>query len=243
MKAGIKKKKKKQPIQKKYLSFFSFVLLLLGTIGIVTFLHKSPSPICANSFSCISDLDGKYESTASTGEFLNSVVAVPPQKPVTLAKVNVLGATDAASKHIDVDLTNQHLYAYENDSTVMDFPISSGKWGKTPTGDFTVWIKLRYARMKGGDKSIGTFYDLPNVPYTMYFYNDQVPKSLGYGIHGAYWHHNFGHPMSHGCINVDLVNIEKLYNWATPTSTTFTTLATADNPGTRIHIYGVAPNE
>ncbi|MBZ5574334.1 MAG: L,D-transpeptidase, partial [Acidobacteriia bacterium] len=38
----------------------------------------------------------------------------------------------------------------------------------------------------------GPALPLPNVPYTQYFYQ-------GYGLHGTYWHHNFGTPMSHGC--------------------------------------------
>jgi lipoprotein-anchoring transpeptidase ErfK/SrfK len=41
----------------------------------------------------------------------------------------------------------------------------------------------------------GPGYYLPDVPYTMYFYE-------GYGIHGTYWHNNFGTPMSHGCVNM-----------------------------------------
>ena len=49
--------------------------------------------------------------------------------------------------------------------------------------------------------------DLPNVPYTMYFYK-------GYGIHGTYWHHNFGHPMSHGCVNMRTSDAAWLFNWA-----------------------------
>jgi len=49
--------------------------------------------------------------------------------------------------------------------------------------------------------------------------------------------------MSHGCINMAISDVEKLYNWATPISNGNTTLATADNPGTKIVIYGVAPNE
>lgn len=36
----------------------------------------------------------------------------------------------------------------------------------------------------------------------------------GYAIHGAYWHHNFGTPVSHGCINVAVDHAEWLYNWA-----------------------------
>jgi lipoprotein-anchoring transpeptidase ErfK/SrfK len=42
---------------------------------------------------------------------------------------------------------------------------------------------------------------------TMYFYK-------GYGIHGTYWHHNFGHPMSHGCVNMYTPDAEWMYYWA-----------------------------
>ena len=55
---------------------------------------------------------------------------------------------------------------------------------------------------------IGPGYDLPNVPYTQYFYK-------GYGLHGTYWHHNFGTPMSHGCINMPTDQAEWAFNWAT----------------------------
>ncbi|MGE5251028.1 MAG: L,D-transpeptidase, partial [Bacteroidota bacterium] len=48
---------------------------------------------------------------------------------------------------------------------------------------------------------------LPNVPYTMYFYK-------GYGLHGTYWHNNFGTPMSHGCVNLRIEDSKWLYNFA-----------------------------
>ncbi|MFH0951427.1 MAG: L,D-transpeptidase, partial [bacterium] len=35
-----------------------------------------------------------------------------------------------------------------------------------------------------------------------------------YYIHGAYWHNNFGQPMSHGCVNVAYDNMEDLYWYA-----------------------------
>jgi hypothetical protein len=97
--------------------------------------------------------------------------------------------------------------------------------------------------MKGGSKELGTYYDLPNVPYTMFFYNDKVPMMAGYSTHGAYWHNNFGHPMSHGCINMKISEAALLYYWADPALGDKSSIrATADNPGTHITIYGTAPN-
>ena len=34
-----------------------------------------------------------------------------------------------------------------------------------------------------------------------------------YSIHGTYWHHNFGHPMSHGCLNASNADALWIYNW------------------------------
>ena len=83
--------------------------------------------------------------------------------------------------------------------------------------------------MSGGNASIGTYYNLPNVPYTMYFYNKEIPRERGFGLHGAYWHNNFGHPMSHGCINISPDNAGILFKWA--------------EVGTPLTIFGQTPQE
>jgi lipoprotein-anchoring transpeptidase ErfK/SrfK len=173
---------------------------------------------------------------------MNQKVAVPEEEPLTMPSVpSVLGAT-AGPKHVEVDLTHQRLYAYEGDKLIYDLLVSTGKrWYQTPTGTFHFWIKLAVTRMVGGNRAIGTYYNLPNIHYTMYFYNDQVPKSRGFGTHEAYWHNNFGHPMSHGCINMRLADAKALYDWADPPTAGSVTYATADHPGTPITIYGTTP--
>jgi lipoprotein-anchoring transpeptidase ErfK/SrfK len=121
----------------------------------------------------------------------------------------------------------------------METLISSGKWFPTPPGEYSVWVKLKATRMSGGEGA--DYYDLPNVPYVMFFYNNDLPKMKGFSLHGAYWHNNFGHPMSHGCVNMRTIDAEKLYNWIGPTTTSNITYADKDNPGTKVIIYGKAP--
>jgi hypothetical protein len=87
------------------------------------------------------------------------------------------------------------------------------------------------------------FYDLPNVPYVMFFANNEIPESSGFSLHGAYWHDNFGHPMSHGCINMRIADAKRLYDWVDPPTTGLTTLATTDKPGTEVTVVGTAPGE
>jgi lipoprotein-anchoring transpeptidase ErfK/SrfK len=103
---------------------------------------------------------------------------------------------------IDVNLTQQMVYAYQGNSLAKSFLVSTGTWQyPTVTGQYHIYIKLRYTDMTGPG------YYLPNVPFTMYFYQS-------YGLHGTYWHHNFGTPMSHGCVNLSIPDSEWLYNWA-----------------------------
>jgi len=224
-----------------YLYWFLGLAVLL--VGVVILTSKHQSLPCANSISCISNLSGKFDPTQKEGEFMGRTVNVPQALSLDSSSKVVLGDSASSNKHIYIDLSAQKIYAKEGDRIIYEFLVSTGKWGRTPTGDFTTWIKLRSTRMQGGSKALGTYYNLPNVPYTMYFYNNEIPKSRGYGIHGAYWHNNFGHPMSHGCINMKPEEAGVLYEWANPLAEGYTTYVDADSPGTPITIYGTAPAE
>ncbi|MCR4263224.1 MAG: L,D-transpeptidase [Candidatus Roizmanbacteria bacterium] len=189
----------------------------------------------------------RFDEEASLAIVDNKPVQIPPSvKQAYLAvkpssQSDVLAAFDGL-KRIEVDLTNQRLYAYEGNNRVMDFLVSTGKWGKTPTGVFNIWIKLRSTKMEGGSKELGTYYYLPNVPFTMFFANDEIPRWRGFGIHGTYWHSNFGHPMSHGCVNMKTEEVERLYYWALPDLQGKSSINASDeNPGTPVIIYGEAP--
>ena len=101
-----------------------------------------------------------------------------------------------------MNLSQQMVYAYEGNNMANSFLVSTGTWlTPTVTGKYHIYVKLRYTDMSGAD------YYLPNVPYTMYFFQ-------GYGLHGTYWHHNFGTPMSHGCVNLSIPDAEWLYNFS-----------------------------
>jgi lipoprotein-anchoring transpeptidase ErfK/SrfK len=122
--------------------------------------------------------------------------------PTAVANVPPPSGVGSGERWFDVDLSDQRMYAYEGDTLVRTFIVSTGTW-QTPTvtGKFKVWIKLRSAPMSGPG------YYLPDVPYIMYFHGD-------YGIHGTYWHNNFGVPMSHGCVNLSIPDAEWAYNFA-----------------------------
>lgn len=216
----------------------AFVLafgFLLGK-GYLVAPNIGPNPVD------LSNLSGKYDATNEVGVFEGKKVA--SKFDVTLPSIkNVLG-TSNGPKRIEVDINNQRLYAFEGDQKVYDFPVSTGKWGRTPTGTFTIANKLRYKGMSGGNPALGTYYNLPNVPFVMFFGNREIPWSVGFSIHGTYWHNNFGHPMSHGCVNMRTEDVEKIFYWAEPDLQGQTSIsANNSNPGTPVIVYGVTPEE
>ena len=97
-------------------------------------------------------------------------------------------------KWVDVNLTTQTMVAYEGQTPVYSSRVSSGVYHPTVMGTYRIYAKYTSTKMTGGTPGID-YYNIPNVPYTMYFYS-------GYALHGAYWHNNFGNPMSHGCVNL-----------------------------------------
>jgi len=111
-------------------------------------------------------------------------------------------APTTSGKSIVVSTGEQRIYAYENGQLVRSHLTSTGL-PDTPTvlGDYRIYVKHVATDMSGPD------YYLPAVPYTMYFYQ-------GYGIHGTYWHNNFGRPMSHGCVNLPTEEAKWFFDWA-----------------------------
>jgi len=177
------------------------------------------------------------------GEFHGTPVTAPALS--SLKTINrVLGTTNPNDKRIEVDLSRQRVYAYQGNDKVYEFAVSTGKWGRTPTGTFRIWVKLKSTLMSGGAGA--DYYYLPGVPWVQFYYNNEVAKSRGFSIHGTYWHNNFGHPMSHGCVNMRTEDAATLFAWTNPvfgSSKLWGTYASAEDPGTEIVVYGETPAE
>lgn len=205
----IKTKKSSTRPRKSTIGYYFQIFVLSAFVGLAVYIggrYFFTPQLCANSLTCESDLSVKIEKNAS-GIFQGHKVTAPN---IDLAYETpgpaVLGANvPNGEKHIYIDLAEQILYAYQGNTKVMQAYTATGRWGRTPVGNFHVWEKLISTLMAGG--SGADAYYLPNVPYVMYFYRD-------FGIHGAYWHDNFGHTMSHGCVNMRQIDAKALYTWA-----------------------------
>jgi lipoprotein-anchoring transpeptidase ErfK/SrfK len=131
-----------------------------------------------------------------------SLPSIPPAPTEDVPQVSLPPGVKKGEIWIDVDLTNQYLQVYKGKNLLNGFVVSTGTWQHpTVTGQYQIYVKYPAADMAGPG------YYLPSVPYVMYFYK-------GYGIHGTYWHNNFGTPMSHGCINLRTADAEWVYNKA-----------------------------
>ena len=233
------------------------LLLLISTIVFIMFNFQSirrtivyklnisgdPTTSCCDT-NAVAKSDGKFDEEASVAIFNNQVINYPKTSLAyaysrSLAQNSdnekaVLGTINSAGeeKWIEVSLDDQRVRAWEGNKLIMEFPISSGLWTPTPKGTFNIWHKTRNQTMTGGSKELGTYYNLPNVPNNMFFYQ-------GYAIHGAYWHNNFGHPMSHGCVNSPLASAAQIFEWAGPVVPPGQNAvhATPENPGTRVVVY------
>jgi lipoprotein-anchoring transpeptidase ErfK/SrfK len=139
--------------------------------------------------------------TETPGSMVMEIVTDAPTSEYVPPKEEFASSGNGA-RWIDVDLTNQRVYAYEGDVMVNSFIVSTGTWmTPTVTGKYKIYIKIRSGSMSGPG------YFLPDVPYIMYFHKS-------YGLHGTYWHNNFGTPMSHGCVNLRTDEAGWLFNWA-----------------------------
>ncbi len=154
------------------------------------------------------------------------------------SQTQVLGVAEPNDKWIEVDLSEQKIRAWDGSKLHLESLISSGLPGTpTPKGEFRIWAKLRYVKMEGGEGRY--YYNLPNVPFTMFFESDSTPKYLGYGLHGTYWHNDFGKVHSHGCVNLPTSVAGQIYEWANPIlpQGKKSVFASADNPGTKVVIH------
>jgi lipoprotein-anchoring transpeptidase ErfK/SrfK len=75
------------------------------------------------------------------------------------------------------------------------------------------------------------YYDVKHVPWTQYFHN-------GEALHGAYWHNNFGHPMSHGCVNISTPTRNASWPQSAPNAEY---LWNFDNLGDPVVVHGTTP--
>ncbi len=146
--------------------------------------------------------------------------------PQELAPLSPQVAED--NKHIEVNLDRQLLLAYEEGVPVYAARVSTGEKNyETPTGWFRTFHKRPTYHMFGGADEASLF-DLPGTPWDTYITEN------GVALHGTYWHNDFGHPHSHGCINMRPEDARWIFRWTLPTVPPDQNLVFKPGTGTRV---------
>jgi hypothetical protein len=118
-----------------------------------------------------------------------------------------------SDRWIDVDIAQQVLVAYAGPTPMFATLVSTGrntKQSETPLGVHEVWVKLAYSDMDDIDRSdIPKNYSIQDVPWVQFFKGS-------YGFHAAFWHNDFGHRRSHGCINLSPTDARYLFTFTQP---------------------------
>ncbi len=133
-------------------------------------------------------------------------------------------------KHIEIHLDRQILLAFEWNVLVYAARVATGQKNfESPLGWFRTFHKRPTYHMTGGADQYSVF-DLPGVPWDSYI------TDTGVAIHGTYWHNDFGHPHSHGCINMTPQDAKWIYRWSLPTVPSDERLVLEPGTGTRVHV-------
>ena len=127
-------------------------------------------------------------------------------EPAYLQMARNQGKDDIGNTYIEVDMTNQMMYYYENGELKIETPVVTGNTSLrrgTPTGTNYVYNKQRNRVLRGAD------YESP-VKYW-------IPVKGAIGIHDASWRSTYGGEIyktngSHGCINTPLDKVSELYD-------------------------------
>ena len=145
---------------------------------------------------------------------------------------------DAHEIWVDVDLDQQTLAVMRGSTPVFATLVSTGFKGPTPRGLFRIRLKQALGDMSsapGADKP----YTVEAVPFVQYFVG-------GFALHAAYWHDRFGHPISHGCVNLSPADSKTVFELTGPRlpGGWLHAYETEAHPGTTLRVRsGAAPVE
>lgn len=183
-------------------------IVVNGDVGYVTAGYQSPKVIFMSTNGTETETITPYASDSTDALAASPIVDDAKTVGIVVANVTPHINDDVSPKSILVDKSQQRLTSYEYGIPVHTFPVSTAKKGfYTPVGKTAVRAKLLYHDYKwiwgiGNPNN----YNVPHVKWNLQIYDHIY-------IHWAYWHNNFGHPMSHGCINMNAENSEWIYNW------------------------------
>ena len=164
---------------------------------------------------------GQYPGGFVDSQFINAIAQPAPEKELAIPSKVAIG-----DYWTDLNISKKVLTLYKYDQPVMSTYVSTGM-KETPTilGAYNVWYKINKIRMRGAPPLATHVYDLPNVPWVMFYKGS-------YSLHGTYWHDDFGTQRSSGCTNLTQGDAKYIYELTNPSMGGSTSVfSTIKNPG------------
>lgn len=146
---------------------------------------------------------------ATTDALMEAILSGEDQelKPVYYQEAASYSAHDYGDTYVEINLTAQHLFLYENGKMIMESDFVSGRPSikNTPTGVYGVTYKERAHTM------VGDATDSYRVETSFW-----LPFAGNVGMHDATWRNQFGAELyktggSHGCVNLPYFAAKKIY--------------------------------
>ncbi|OGF27658.1 hypothetical protein A2331_04585 [Candidatus Falkowbacteria bacterium RIFOXYB2_FULL_34_18] len=164
---------------------------------------------------------GRYPGAYIDSFFINVIAQPFPEK-----KVLIPDSVQNNNYWVDLNISKKVLTLYKYDQDIMSTYVSVGS-PQTPTavGTYNVWLKMEKARMVGAPPIATHAYDLPDVPWVMYYKGS-------FAVHGTYWHDDFGTQRSAGCTNITQGDAKFIFDLTNPKMENMNlVLSTIDNAG------------
>ena len=160
-------------------------------------LLADPEALSDQIIACVESGESAHIPVSLTDVSYTTEASTPPATPPPPGS--------ETSHWADVNLTTQTVTLMNGSNPSSTFVISSGAPNSpTPQGVFHVYSKVASQSLSGcvGDEC----YYYPDVHWATWFYRD-------YGFHEAYWHQEFGKPVSHGCLNMTYEGAYAVFEW------------------------------
>lgn len=174
----------------------------------------------------------KIDGGAYPGAYIFSADVTPIEQPAPPANPKIPAGVKNGEYWVDVDLTKKILTLFLYDYPIFATYVATGvATHSTPTGTYKIVSKFEKARMKGRPPVAARVYDLPNVPYVMYYRGS-------FSLHGTYWHDKFGSRQSSGCTNLTQGDAKFIFERIKPLSLFESknfVFSSKENPGTIIY--------
>jgi len=150
------------------------------------------------------------------GAMTNRLQGTPTDVIFNQLKENANTDGQKAPKYIEIDISQQAMYLFENGNLIARHRVSSGLYKPTPRGEFKLI-----------NKATNAYSDIYNVymPFWMAFYYEKETNSY-YGIHELpYWisgdgqkiqrpREFIGAPHTGGCVSLDIGIAKQVYDWS-----------------------------